>query len=65
MGNKLRIVEYICEGKSSFERWFNSLDAVSAAKVSSALYKLELGNYSNVKSAGRGVMEYRINYGPG
>lgn len=65
MGNKLKIVEYICEGKSPFEKWFNSLDAVSAAKVSSALYKLELGNLSNVKSVGRGVMEYRVHFGPG
>lgn len=63
--DKLRIVVYLREGKSLFERWFNSLDATSAAKVTTALYRLELGNFSNVKSIGRGVMEYRIDFGPG
>jgi len=63
--DKLKIVEYLREGKSLFEWWFNSLDAVAAAKVTTALYRLELGNFSNVKSVGRGVMEYRIDFGPG
>ena len=44
--DKLRIVEYLREGKSLFEKWFNSLDAASAAKVTTALYRLELGNFS-------------------
>ncbi len=63
--DKLRIVEYLREGKSLFERWFNSLDAVPAAKVTVALYKLELGNFSNAKPVGKGVMEHRIDSGPG
>ncbi len=63
--DKLRIVEYLHGGKSLFEKWFNLLDAVSAAKVTTALYRLELGNFTNVKSVGKGVMEYRIDFGPG
>ena len=63
--DKIRVVEYLRDGKSPFESWFNSLDSVPAAKVTTALYKLELGNFSNVKSVGRGVMEYRMNFGPG
>ncbi|MEN8264774.1 MAG: type II toxin-antitoxin system RelE/ParE family toxin [Nitrospirota bacterium] len=63
--DKLRIVEYLRGGKSLFEKWLNSLDAGSAAKVTTALYRLELGNFSNVKSVGKGVMEYRIDFGPG
>ena len=63
--DKLKIVEYLREGKSLFERWFSALDATAAAKITTALYRLELGNFSNVKSVGRGVMEYRIDFGPG
>jgi len=52
-------------GGSVFEKWFSSLDAQAAAKVATALYRLEQGNFSNVKSAGKGVSELRIDFGPG
>ena len=41
------------------------MDAAAAAKVTSALRRLELGNFSNVKGVGGGVFEYRIDFGPG
>src|SRR5438309_6355088 len=43
----------------------NSLDAPAAAKVTTAVRRLELGNFSNVKGVGAGVFEYRIDFGPG
>ena len=52
-------------GESPFARWFDGLHAPAAAKVATALYRLELGNYSNVKSVGAGVHECRIDFGPG
>lgn len=61
----LTIVEYLRDGKSPFERWFNSLNAAPAVKVTTALYRLEAGNFSNTKSVGKGVMEHRIDFGPG
>ncbi len=65
MNKKLIIVEYLREGKSLFEKWFTSLDAAAASKITTALYRLGSGNVSNVKSVGRGVMEYKIDFGPG
>src|SRR5713101_2311143 len=44
---------------------FRSVDAAAAAKVTTALRRLELGNVSNVKGVGSGVFEYRIDFGPG
>ena len=53
------------DGKSPFEEWFSGLDAAAAAKVAVALARLEQGNLSNVKTVGEGVLEYRIDWGPG
>ena len=62
----MRIEEYLTkEGKSPFESWFLKLDARAAAKVTTALARLEGGNTSNVKSLGSGVHEYKIDFGPG
>ena len=52
-------------GESPFGSWFSDLDAATAAKVTVALVRLEQGNTSNAKGVGEGVLEYRINWGPG
>lgn len=62
----IRVVEYVDDqGKSHFARWFEDLNAEAAAKVTTALYRLGQGNFSNIKGVGSGVFEYRINFGPG
>ena len=53
------------DGRSPFEGWFASLDRTARAKVTVAIARLEQGNLSNVKGVGEGVLEYRINFGPG
>jgi putative addiction module killer protein len=53
------------DGGSPFEGWFASLDPAARAKVTVAIARLEQGNLSNVKGVGEGVLECRINFGPG
>jgi putative addiction module killer protein len=53
------------DGKSPFEQWYSGLDTAAGAKVAVALARLEQGNLSNVKPVGEGVLEYRIDWGPG
>jgi putative addiction module killer protein len=53
------------DGKSPFETWFSDLEATAAAKISVALARLTQGNLSNVKGVGDGILEYRIDWGPG
>jgi putative addiction module killer protein len=52
-------------GQSPFAKWFAGLEATARAKVAVAIARLEQGNLSNVKPVGEGVLEYRINFGPG
>jgi len=52
-------------GSSPFRKWFDRLNAEAARKVTAALYRVGLGNFSNAKSVGGGVYECRINFGPG
>jgi putative addiction module killer protein len=58
--------EYLdSSGRSPFARWFDGLNAAAAAKVTTALTRMEAGNFSNVKGVGGGVYECRIDFGPG
>ena len=60
------IREYVdARGRSPFAEWFEDLDARTAAKITVALARIEMGNLSNVKGVGGGVLEYRIDWGPG
>jgi putative addiction module killer protein len=52
-------------GHAPFAYWFEGLDRQAAAKVTIAVERLRLGNFSNIKRIGAGVQEYRINWGPG
>jgi putative addiction module killer protein len=62
----LEIRYYVAAGGSQpFTKWFADLEPVSRAKVVRAIARMEQGNLSNVKSVGEGVLEYRIDFGPG
>jgi putative addiction module killer protein len=61
----IRVEEYEREdGSSPFRQWFDHLDSPAAAKVTTAMTRLALGNTSNVKWF-EGIGEYVINWGPG
>ena len=52
-------------GSSPFAEWFEKLDPTAAAKVTVFLARLGQGNTSNVKRLQRGLLELRIDFGPG
>ena len=52
-------------GRSPYEDWFDGLNAQAAARVAVAVTRMSLGNLSNVKPVGEGVLEFRIDFGPG
>jgi putative addiction module killer protein len=53
------------DGNCPFAIWFDGLNAQAAAKVTMAVTRLGQRNFSNVKGVGSGVLEYRIDFGPG
>jgi putative addiction module killer protein len=62
----VEVAEYLDSGgRSPYAKWFDALPAQAAAKVATALYRLQDGNFSNVKGVGGGVFERKIDFGPG
>jgi putative addiction module killer protein len=61
-----RLLEYRdIADRQPFGQWFDSLDPQAAAKVNVALTRLANGNISNVKGIGGGVLDVRVDFGPG
>lgn len=62
----LTVLEFVeRDGSSPFAKWFAELDPAAAAKVTTGVSRMELGNFSNVKGVGAGVLEHRVDFGPG
>ena len=62
----IKIKEYIdLDERSPYAKWFNRLNAPAAAKVATAIVRMEQGNFSSSKGIGEGVFECRIDFGPG
>ncbi len=62
----IKIREYIdAKGNSPYAKWFDRLNMTAAVKMTTALHRMEQGNFSNVKGVGGGVFEYKVDFGPG
>jgi putative addiction module killer protein len=62
----VEIREYLGpDGRNLFGAWFGCLNSEAARRLTTAVYRLGLGNFSNVKGVGGGVFECRIDFGPG
>lgn len=63
---KLKVWTYEAEnGANPFAKWFNALGVVAAIKVTIAVTRLGHGNTSNVKGVNKGVLELKVDFGPG
>ena len=65
MATLFEIKEYTDAGCSAFAEWFDSLDAVTAARVDKYIRRLETGNFGSAKALQEGVSELKLDFGPG
>jgi putative addiction module killer protein len=62
----VEIREYLDRGGNSpFSEWHGKLNPEARRKVTTALYRLGLGNFSSVKGVGASVFECKISFSPG
>jgi putative addiction module killer protein len=52
-------------GDAPFAEWFAELEPPASARIARAIARMEQGNFSSAKGVGEGVMEYKIDFGPG
>lgn len=68
MEAQIRNVEYYAtrDGKKPVLEWIQSLrDSRARAKIRVRISRIELGNFGYCESVGEGVMELKIDFGPG
>ena len=52
-------------GASPFREWLSGLDGDARRRVAAVLLRMQSGNLGDFKSVGGGVLERRMNFGPG
>lgn len=65
MSPAFEIREFIEGDRSPFGDWFSDLDAVTAARIDRNVRRLAAGNFGSVKPLREGVMELKMDFGPG
>ena len=65
MAATLELREYTEGEWSPFADWFEALDAVTAARVDRYVRRLEAGDFGAAKPLRDGVLELKLNFGPG
>ena len=54
------------DGRAPFQEWFESLrDEKGKGIINARLGRVRTGNLGDCKSVGQGVLELRVNFGPG
>ena len=62
----IEVREYIDpKGRIPYRDWLVKLDAGTIARVIASVLRMEGGNFSAAKAVGSGVLELRLDFGPG
>ena len=62
----VQVVHYVAEdGTDYFDEWIQNQATEIRARVQTRIDRVELGNFGDHKGVGKGVYEFRIDFGPG
>ena len=62
----ITIKEYLTKnGRSPFRDWLKRLDQKTRGRLNARLTRVSLGNLGDAKNVGEGVIEFRLDFGPG
>ena len=61
----IELTAYVGDNPTPFMAWYAGLDNSAAARIAVALDKMQRGLVSGLKGVGGGVLEYRVDFGPG
>ena len=62
----VKVVHYVAEdGTDYFDEWIQNQATEIRARVQTRIDRVELGNFGDHKGVGKGVNEFRIDFGPG
>lgn len=64
---RFRIAYYTDEsGRKPFREWLHGLrDQIAAIRIRARLTRVRAGNFGSVRNVGEGVVELKIDHGPG
>ena len=66
LGGTFIVREYTtATGDSPFRDWLDSLDVMVRARIQARIFRFESGNLGDYKAVGAGVLEARLDFGPG
>ena len=65
MSELFEIRLYVKNDRAPFVDWFEDLDPSAAARVDRYIRRMEQGNFGHSQAVGEGVLELKIDAGPG
>ena len=64
--HKFHIRHYLTsDGKDLYEEWLETLDRRVADRIDAYVTRMESGNFGTTRSVGEGILELKIDFGPG
>ena len=63
---KYRVLHYLTpDGRDLYEEWLDDMDHRDADRIDACVTRMQSGNFVVTRSAGEGILELKMDFGPG